>query len=645
MAACLSGACLFFLLANTANAECCECSLKSDPTKIVCVQILGNDCANAVSSVGANTTVTCTGNTVPEGKCKKITDSNGICNILTNVGTINSEPEIAAASAPAREPFKATAPTLNVNIPGLEFASNIGEDGGYVTLPYISQYVSAFYRFAAGAALIAAALMVIYGGFLYLLGSTIQSVSNGKEKIKEALIGMILVLTSYLLLTIVNPEAAQPLPLTVKIAKYDDDFINSMSGDATEYTPSEEDILNRQQAAAAIEKLFGGNISSPQTGPAAESPGSTTPPPGTPQGSQPAQTQTSAPATPTQAPPTTPSSAPAPGMVDLGNITLPYEPYPTENGWALDEDGKKLWPVACDGFRMVGKGNQPGSFITVSNAFKGKPRSLEGLKAAIQEAKQASQIGTFYARGIENLKPYPFVVAPSEAEIQDSKQWSSYVYNKIPKSIKEIKSGAQVHVEWIVKQMLISKKWITSKVNRNCGDLSKLASGSSGTYMQKFYQRFSKDPESRRKLEPCLNSIIEVYNNTYYKVAKCFAIFTNQCSFETYFQINFGKSPNPTEKNVSKEDAIANFKSGKYQPGSGVYNGNMGHQWLYTGGLGLGYEVLEFGGWGGAPPVVVSPGFFGEEQTKFERGLSTQPSMAAYLQSSKAPFSIAAIQW
>jgi hypothetical protein len=644
MAVCLSGAYLSYLLAQPAQAECCKCNLKNDTQKIVCVQILGNDCANALSSVGADTTVTCTNDIVPAGQCKTKADG-GICDTLTNVGMISSDTGATATSkAPPREPFKATIPTLNINIPGLEFASGIGEEGGFVTLPFISQYISAFYRFAAGAALIAAALMVIYGGFLYLLGSSLKSVTNGKEKIKDALIGMVLVLTSYLLLTIVNPDAAQPQPLTVKIAKYDEDFINSMSGDASEYTPSEEEIQSRQQAAAAIEKLFGGKTSGSQT----ESSGSATPPSSEPQpGAQTSQTPAPTPQTQTQAqaPTTAPSAASAPGSVELGDITLPYDPYKTEDGWAIDEDGKKLWPEGCSGFKMVGKGNEPGSFVTVSNAFRGKPRSLEGLKAALQEAKRASQIGTFYARGIENLKPYPFIAAPTEAEIQDSKQWSSYVYNKIPKSIKDKKPGAQVHVEWIVRQMLVSKKWITSKVSKNCGDMSSLASQGRGTYMQKFYQRFSKDPESRRKLEPCINSIIEVYNNTYYKVAKCFNIFTNQCSFETYFQTNFGKSPNPTEKDVSKEDAIANFKSGKYQPGSGVFNAGNGHQWLYTGGLGLGYEVMEFGGQGGAPPVIIEPGLFGETQTKFERGLSTQPSMAAYLQSNRAPFSIAAVQW
>lgn len=68
-------------------------------------------------------------------------------------------------------------------------------------------YVNAFYIYFAGVAGILAVVMIMYGGFHYItsLGNP-QRMNQGKEIIGNALIGLILVLTSYLLLNIINPR-------------------------------------------------------------------------------------------------------------------------------------------------------------------------------------------------------------------------------------------------------------------------------------------------------------------------------------------------------------------------------------------------------------------------------------------------------
>ncbi len=89
--------------------------------------------------------------------------------------------------------------TPNVPLPGFP--------GGVVDETLFGRYVNAFYVYFAGVAGILAVIMIMYGGFHYItsLGNP-QKMNQGKEIISGALIGLILVLTSYLLLNIINPR-------------------------------------------------------------------------------------------------------------------------------------------------------------------------------------------------------------------------------------------------------------------------------------------------------------------------------------------------------------------------------------------------------------------------------------------------------
>ena len=68
-------------------------------------------------------------------------------------------------------------------------------------------YVKALYAFAIFSVAIAALLMVMIGGFIYVTaaGNTSQ-VDKGKEFIKDALIGIVVAFGSYLILYVINPN-------------------------------------------------------------------------------------------------------------------------------------------------------------------------------------------------------------------------------------------------------------------------------------------------------------------------------------------------------------------------------------------------------------------------------------------------------
>lgn len=67
-------------------------------------------------------------------------------------------------------------------------------------------YIAVVYRYVIGLVGTAAVVMIVYGGFLYLLGSATGDVGKGKQIIQDAIIGLMLVLGSYTILATVNPE-------------------------------------------------------------------------------------------------------------------------------------------------------------------------------------------------------------------------------------------------------------------------------------------------------------------------------------------------------------------------------------------------------------------------------------------------------
>lgn len=130
----------------------------------------------------------------------------GSCPPITNpAGSLCDAP---AAPQPVDEGtanFRSLEPVLSVPIPGVSF-SPATLSNGEVSVPFLAQYILGIYRFAIGAAAILASIMVVYGGFRYLLGSTLGDVKEGKTVIQNAVIGLIVLLCSYVILQSVNPD-------------------------------------------------------------------------------------------------------------------------------------------------------------------------------------------------------------------------------------------------------------------------------------------------------------------------------------------------------------------------------------------------------------------------------------------------------
>lgn len=115
---------------------------------------------------------------------------------------------IAPPLPPDPNPFVSITPVLGVAIPGLSF-SPARKEGALVYVPFLAQYIAAVERYAVGLALIAAIVMIVYGGFRYLLGSAFGDVAAGKQIVLDAIIGLLLALGAYMILNTVNPNTLE----------------------------------------------------------------------------------------------------------------------------------------------------------------------------------------------------------------------------------------------------------------------------------------------------------------------------------------------------------------------------------------------------------------------------------------------------
>lgn len=138
-------------------------------------------------------------------RCISVT-GQGVCVLPTSPFLTGVTPTTTPATPTAPEvPFTSITPVLGVEIPGLTL-SPATKNGDSVSLPFLAQYINAAYKYMVTVVLIVAIVMVVYGGFRYLVGASMGDVKSGKKIIMDALGGMLIVLGAYMILNTVNPE-------------------------------------------------------------------------------------------------------------------------------------------------------------------------------------------------------------------------------------------------------------------------------------------------------------------------------------------------------------------------------------------------------------------------------------------------------
>lgn len=216
----LMGLVLIFLFTAPpvlALVNCCKCTTKDDHKTNICIKTTEPDCSAmpAKSSNPQVKTLDCESlGEADKGQCRAITE--GVCSKKPADEPSYSAPSNLSESRADASTGSLTPPKLGIQIPGLQFATELVAQGGYLQIPFIAQYIDAIYTYMIGIAAVAAAIMIVYGGFLYIVGSSGVQVQQGKTVIVDAVIGLLLVLGAYTILETINPAAINLNTLSVK---------------------------------------------------------------------------------------------------------------------------------------------------------------------------------------------------------------------------------------------------------------------------------------------------------------------------------------------------------------------------------------------------------------------------------------------
>ncbi len=102
---------------------------------------------------------------------------------------------------------------LNLNLDYPSFGGydidckNLPADGSIKCAQDLNQIVAWFYYFIIGIAGLSAFVMLVWGGVQYLTSAgNPTATSDAKDRIKSALLGLLLILTSWLILQVINPD-------------------------------------------------------------------------------------------------------------------------------------------------------------------------------------------------------------------------------------------------------------------------------------------------------------------------------------------------------------------------------------------------------------------------------------------------------
>ena len=133
----------------------------------------------------------------------------------------------AASTEEKATPPKFIMPELQISIPGLKLTpsstieTTANDDGSYsVTIPWLSEYLLAIYNYGLAVAGILAAIVLMAGGVLWLIsGGDASKITQAKELITGSITGLIILMSSYLILSQINPDLTKLNPIKIGTIK------------------------------------------------------------------------------------------------------------------------------------------------------------------------------------------------------------------------------------------------------------------------------------------------------------------------------------------------------------------------------------------------------------------------------------------
>ena len=134
----------------------------------------------------------------PSGQtCSSI--EGGVC--VTN-SSLTNQVTGATAGPTATQPSSGSGFTALAPIPGLTDQSSTS----VINSTSLALFFNNLYKYLIGLAAVLAVIMIIWGGLEYSTQDSISGKGAGKERIQQAIFGLVLVLSPYLVFSIINPS-------------------------------------------------------------------------------------------------------------------------------------------------------------------------------------------------------------------------------------------------------------------------------------------------------------------------------------------------------------------------------------------------------------------------------------------------------
>ncbi|MFA6161227.1 MAG: pilin [Patescibacteria group bacterium] len=220
---------LFFYAGSAlAATSCCICTHPQVKNGQFCLKDVNTSCDSLQNMTNADLkNASCSADTsanpckkVPAGKCLNEPSDVASFKLTTVPGYSPTSQDAGRGTIATSDAVKTLDVKLNIDIPGLTFFAPY-RDENEIIVPIFAQYVQAFQKLLIGISLIATAIMIMYGGFLYIISGTGAKVREGKKILTDAIIGLVITLGAVVILSNVNPNAASMNALHLTIINSD----------------------------------------------------------------------------------------------------------------------------------------------------------------------------------------------------------------------------------------------------------------------------------------------------------------------------------------------------------------------------------------------------------------------------------------
>jgi hypothetical protein len=184
----------------------CERYPETAGASIVCKPYTIDDSVRVCDS-----TCSAGGNPTPSGTVFKSCIFTGAsANQAANASTFSTTPATEADFV---------IPTLSVNIPTVSLSESVTDAGGEIEVNWLAEYITGVYIFLLSIGAIFAVIWIMIAGLQYITSPGGGEVKKAQEKIKGAVTGLVLLMSVYLILFIINPNLTSFGSLRLQVVK------------------------------------------------------------------------------------------------------------------------------------------------------------------------------------------------------------------------------------------------------------------------------------------------------------------------------------------------------------------------------------------------------------------------------------------